>query len=172
MNSTFQSHLPAGHAAVRSRLMGKFPMIIYSAAIVLAMVQWPVSAAAQDPKDILIVANPSFHDTAITVDHTREIFLDKRRNLPSGAKVIPINAPAGSAVRNDFRARVLKMSAEDEKTYWKDQKIKMGNNSPPEFKQTQKAAFKIRKGVSYVYRSDFKQGVSKVLLVVPSGLGD
>ncbi len=150
--------------------MEKPSILFYSTAIAIALLLCPaVSAGDENPDDILIVSNLSMPDKGITIEEARQMFLDKRRNLPSGSKAIPFNAPIGSTLRNEFRKRVLKMSSEDERTYWQNHKIKTGKTSPAEFRTTLKAVFKIKKGVSYVFRSDYKKGVSKILLSVQSG---
>jgi hypothetical protein len=86
----------------------------------------------------------------------------------SGAKVVPLNVTNGSGLRDDFRARVLGMTSAQEQSYWQERKIKAGESTPSEFGDTLRAVFKLRGAIGYVYRSQFKEGTAKVLLVIPA----
>ena len=71
------------------------------------------------------------------------------------------------ALREEFRRRVLEMTADEEQRYWQNQKIVQGKTPPTEFKSSQRAVFSIKGALSYVYRKDLKQNVAKVVLVIP-----
>ena len=125
------------------------------------------SAVADDPEDILVVANVSVAQTSIGLEELRTIFLKIRTSWHSGGKVVPINPKDGSALRRQFQEKVLGMSDNEEKSYWEKQKITKGIEPPPEFANTLKAVFRLKGSVSYIYRSQYREGVSKILYVLP-----
>jgi hypothetical protein len=140
----------------------------FAAALVLGLAL-PSLARAENPKDILIVANAAAGVSKLSLADVRDMFLKKRTSWPSGTKVVPLNVTDGSDLRNDFRARVLGMSGAQEQSYWQERKIKAGESTPSEFGDTLRAVFKLRGAIGYVYRSQFKEGTAKVLLVIPAG---
>jgi len=129
----------------------------------------PLGASAESPQDILIIVNKSAGVKKVSVNELRDVFLKKRASWSVGGKVIPVHASEGSALRDDFRRKVLNMSSADEKKYWQDKKIKSGDSKPAEFGDTQRAVFKLRGAVSYIYRSQFKEGSANIVLVLPAG---
>jgi hypothetical protein len=129
----------------------------------------PGAASSDDPQDILVIVNNSVSAKRVSVDAIKDIFLKKRTNWPGGGSAVPVNAGEGTALRKEFRRRVLAMDAREEREYWNDKKIKTGVSGPVEFGNTLKAVFKLRNSVSYVYRSQYKEGVARVLLVLPAG---
>ncbi len=118
------------------------------------------------PDDILVIANNAVDITNIEVDELRAIFLKRKASWGDGKKVIPINAPDGSKMREEFRRLVIGMNRNREQSYWQTQMIKHGVSRPPEFGNSLKAVFKLRGSVSYIYRADFKKGVAKVVLTL------
>jgi ABC-type phosphate transport system substrate-binding protein len=139
-----------------------------AAALVVGLLL-PTLARAESPKDILIVANAAAGVDKLSLADVRDMFLKKRASWPSGAKVVPVNVTDGSGLRNDFRAKVLGMSQSQEQSYWQERKIKAGESTPSEFGDSLRAVFKLRGAIGYVYRSQFKAGTAKVLLVIPAG---
>jgi ABC-type phosphate transport system substrate-binding protein len=140
-----------------------------TASVILALVlAAPRIVGAESPKDILIIVNKAATVGKTTVDELKDVFLKKRSSWSSGGKVIPVHAPEGSPLREDFRKRVLSMSASEEASHWQVRKIKAGDSKPAEFGDTLKAVFKLRGAVSYVYRSQYKEGTANVVLVLPA----
>ena len=145
-------------------------LILVSVSILfLATVLMPRSAAPSQgsPKDILIIANNAVPQNRATVADVRNYFLKKQSNWSGGVKVVPVNVKA-QALRDDFRQKVLQMSATEETRYWQNLKITKGLTPPAEFSNAQKAVFKLKGSVSYVYRADYTAGVSKILLTIPA----
>lgn len=138
--------------------------------LTLMVVSWltPSVSLAEDPNDILIVANKSVGVNSITLSEAKNLFLQKRTQWADGAKALPINAPQKSEVRGHFDEAVLSMSLEDELVYWFKKKIQTGSSAPPEFSNPLKAVFRLKGSVSYVYRSQYREGVVKILLVIPA----
>ncbi len=146
--------------------MTRLASVVTVLAFVLAVA--PV-ARAESPRDILVVVNRASTVDSVTIDELRDVFLKKRASWRSGGKTTPVNASEGSSLREDFRKRVLNMSSSAEKSYWQKRKIKAGESRPAEFENTLRAVFKLRGAVSYVYRSQFKEGTARVVLVLPAG---
>lgn len=136
--------------------------------VVTAISTFPSKVICQDEFDIVVIAHRNIPENEITLDELRELFLKNRNHWKSGVRAIAINARFGTRLRDEFVRKVLQMSPEEEVAYWQEQKIKTGEVTPPEFTNTQKAVFKLPGSVSYVYRSELKAGVSKILLVIPA----
>ena len=60
------------------------------------------------------------------------------------------------------------MEQSRERSYWQEQKIRKGLMPPATFSNLLMAVFKVNGSVSYVFRSDYKQGVVKILAVLAS----
>lgn len=113
--------------------------------------------------ELLIIANKSVKEGSVSAAMLKSFFLRKRTSWPSGEKVVPINAKEGSDLRQAFRERVLKMTKADENAYWNDQKIRKGIKKPAEIKSMIKAVFSVKGSIGYVFGSDLKSKVVKVL---------
>lgn len=127
------------------------------------------AASAENPNDILIIVNRSVKANKIEIDELKDIFLKKRTNWSSGERAVPLNVASDPKLREEFRASVLNMSATEEKRYWQTRKIKGGDGEPAEFGNVLKAVYKLHGAVSYIYRSDYKEGIVKVVFVLEAG---
>lgn len=125
-------------------------------------------AQASSPDDILVIANKETPRQDISLTELREFFLRKRHSWGPGQKAVPIHAKSSTRLRDVFNSKVLNMSIEEELKYWQTRKIKYGDSSLPEFGNNLKAVFKIRGSMSYVFRSQYREGVAKILLVIPA----
>jgi len=123
-------------------------------------------AAADSPDDILIFVNNKTATNSLTTEEVKQIFLKKRSSWPTGGNIVCINAKAGTALRQDFRKKVLAMSPTDERRYWETQKIKGGQKEPPSFSNLVKAVFKVPKSISYGYRKGVSPGVVKIVATI------
>ena len=140
--------------------------VILAAALV-AVFSRPVSAEAGDPNDILIIVNASLKERSISESDLRDIFLKKRTAWKSGVKAVPIHS-RNAELRGDFLGRLLNMSASEEARYWQEQQIRSGGSAPTAFGNTLEAVYRLKGAVSYVYRSDYREGVVKVVLTLPA----
>jgi hypothetical protein len=125
------------------------------------------AAGPEKPSDLLIIVNRSASVTGTSLEEVRNIFLRKKSAWRRGDEAVPIHARGGPG-RAAFLERVLRMTPAEEREYWKNARIKKGTTSPSEFPNTLKAVFHLRKGVSYVLRSEYREGVARILLVVPA----
>ncbi|MCP4602614.1 MAG: hypothetical protein GY847_19215 [Proteobacteria bacterium] len=124
-------------------------------------------AHAESPDDILIIANKGVSVNSITIPELKAIFLKQKANWKGGGRVVALNAKENTPLRAAFQKTLLGMSLAKEKSYWQDQKIRTGLSAPPEFGTLLKAVFSLRGSVSYILRKDYREGVVKILLVLP-----
>jgi hypothetical protein len=132
----------------------------------------PRGAATQEPSghplDLFVIVHRKSPIESATKEEIRNLFLQKRERWKNGEKAVPVNAPADSEVREAFITRVLYMTKDVEKNYWYRRKIRQGAAVPPQFRNTLKAVFNLRRSVGYVFRKDYIEKVVKVILVVSS----
>jgi ABC-type phosphate transport system substrate-binding protein len=129
---------------------------------------WQSTAHADSPDDILIVVNKSVPINSVSSAELKAIFLKKKTRWKNGSKAIPIHAKNGTPLRKAFGQRLLNMEQSREKSYWQEQKIRTGTLPPITFSNLLKAVFKVNGAVSYVFRSDYKEGVVKIIMVLAS----
>lgn len=125
-----------------------------------------IRAQGDQPDDILIIANKNAPIDTISEEDIQAIFLRIRRVIGSGSTVVPVNARRNTPLREEFRKRILQLSPEKEGRYWEDKKISLGLTAPPEFSNPLKAVFKLRNSIGYIFRSEYREGVVKVIAVV------
>jgi ABC-type phosphate transport system substrate-binding protein len=136
------------------------------AALVIVAVGVPVQA--ESPQDILIVANTSVDQKDIEKGEVRAIFLKNKTSWSSGQKIVAVNAKPGTELRDQFQKRVLEMDSNREVSFFEEQKVRYGTSPPVEFPNPLRAVFHLKGSIGYVFRKDYKEGVAKVLLVIPS----
>ena len=146
------------------------PLPLLVAALIGVLAAGPRALAAGDgnPQDILVIANTALPLSTVSMGELRNIFLKKKSAWHTGASALPVHAQENTVLRKQFRDRLLQMSATAEREYWKNAKIKQALMEPPDFANTLKAVFKLRGAVSYVFRSDYKDGVAKIVMVLPA----
>ena len=144
----------------------KLSILLFVFISIIAFV--PSLALAQSPDDILIIANRDVGDNAISVEVLASLFSKERLTWSNGVKVVPIHAK-DPVLKTQFLQSVLGLSLAEDQRYWKEQRIKKGVSPPPEFSNTLKAVFKLKGAVSYLYRAQYRDNVSKILLVLPVG---
>jgi hypothetical protein len=135
----------------------------------VAVITAPRTSAADSPDDIIVFVNNSVPVDQLNIDDVKNLFLKRKLRWGTGGKVIPINAKSGTGLRSDFLKRACNMTLKQEESYWNDARIRKGVSMPAEFSAIQKAVFKIKGAIGYLYRSDYKKGVTKIVLVIPSG---
>jgi hypothetical protein len=139
-----------------------------SIAVVVFIASLPKVSVAENPNDILIFVHKRTKTPNMSTTELKNYFLKIKLRWQNGKKAVVINAREGSALRNDFQKRVLEMDPRQERMYWQDRKIKIGISIPPEFTNLQKAVFNISGSMSYVYRSQYREGVTEVVFVIPA----
>jgi hypothetical protein len=141
-------------------------IVLGVAAMAVSIAVPPPILGAESPNDILIIANRTASEKAISVVDLRAIFLKKRLGWPAGGKAIPIHVKGNPTLKQRFLEIVTDMTEEEEKHYWQKQKVRKGIPPPPEFQDVLKAVFSVKNSVSYIYRHQYHEDVVKVLLVL------
>ena len=149
-------------------LSQKIPALFIGLAVVITAVLAVPVGAEDNPNDILVVVNKSVKTDTLSKGELRDIFLKRRKIWQLGQKVVPVNAKAGLPIRKAFRQAILNMSKREEDAYWQKQTIMTAEGEPVRFGHRLKAVFKLRGSVSYVYRYEYREGVVKVLMVIPA----
>jgi hypothetical protein len=139
-------------------------IVIITAYILISAVS--PSTQAADPDDILIVANRDVSVNSISAAELRTFFLKQRTTWKNGDKVVPVHA-TDAHLKAQFLERVLGLTIPEEQTYWQEQRIMHGTSPPPEFSNNLKAVFKLKGAVSYIFRSNYRENVAKILLELP-----
>ena len=116
----------------------------------------------------MVVVNQKNSKQSLDISEVRDIFLKKRTHFSGGMKTTPINAPNNSDLRNAFRKKVLDMTSDKKKKYWEDKKIKEGVMKPVSLSNALRAVFELKGAIGYLYRKDYKPGVVKIVLTIPS----
>jgi len=122
-------------------------------------------AEAEAPDDILVIGNKALDARGISKEELKATFL-KKKGTVGGSTVVPMNAPEGSSLRKEFRKAVLGMTAAEEQSYWEELKVKKAVSGPAEFGNTLKAVYSVKGGISYCRRSQYREGVAKILAVL------
>ena len=120
-----------------------------------------------NPMDIFIIVHRGVDAKDITQEMVRDLFLKKKVYWSVTERALAVNS-ADSALRDDFRGKVLKMTEAEEQRYWRDARVMGTQIEPTAFPNTLQAVFKLKGAVSYVYRKDYREGVSQVVLVIPA----
>ena len=87
-------------------------------------------AHAASPEVVVIVSskNPA---TTLRIEQVADLFLGQSGNFPEGAEAVPIDQAVGSAIRDEFYAKVTGKSPPLMKAYW-SKMIFTGRRQPPQ----------------------------------------
>jgi ABC-type phosphate transport system substrate-binding protein len=141
-----------------------FLAIAVAAGALVAAFTNAVSAEA-----LLIIANPSVNvSTPLSISQIATIYLLRLTIWPDGSPIVPVNREAGSEMRGEFTATVLRQDSASLATYWNEMHF-MGK-LPPLVQESEQAmlAFiqKVPGSVGYISALTAPIGV-KVLARVP-----
>lgn len=140
---------------------------LFAALLVLFFSLVTMNASADDPNDILVIANKSVALESISAGQLVELFLKKAAVIDSNnIELIPINAPEGSPLREAWAKRALGMDGGSEISYWKKLLVKSGTQEPKSVTNPMAAVFTVKGAVGYVNRADYKDGLVKILAVI------
>ncbi len=102
--------------------MKQFPQMVLLAATAFAAntawAEWVVAVSAQNPVNML------------TQQQVADIYLARVAGFPDGALALPVDLPAGTAVRKDFYRQVLHMNHRQLRQYW-TRLLRQGGGQPP-----------------------------------------
>ena len=81
--------------------------------------------------EVVVIVSAKSHITSITAEQTARIFLGKTSEFPDDSDAEPIDQTIGSAVRDEFYAKVVHKNPSQVSAYWA-KIIFTGDGSPPE----------------------------------------
>jgi ABC-type phosphate transport system substrate-binding protein len=142
--------------------------ILFSCALVLFIGHaYPTVSNAESPDDIVVFVNNASSVSNADIAELKQIFLKKKNNWQGGDRIVCVNAAEGTALREEFRKKVLNMTGPEEATYWENQRIRFQLVAPSEMPNAPRAVFKMKAAVGYAYRKDVPKDVVKIILVIP-----
>ena len=141
--------------------VGRHTLPLFVAA--LLMTDSRTHADEQSKETLYIITNRSVSIDDISVSDVVHIFKKDKTQI-GGVKVFPFHASKNSPLRAAFLSKVMNMSLSDETRYWEIQKIQNGRSPPSEVRDTLKAVFTMKKGISYCFASQYKENIAKILL--------
>jgi ABC-type phosphate transport system substrate-binding protein len=133
--------------------------------ILAGLMQQQTAAQADNPDDIVVIANRNLPVSALSLTEVKRIFR-KEVTVYQGNRLQPIHAKSGSALRVQFVSRVLGMNDSGEQKYWQDMRVKKGMRPPIELSNTVRAVFSAPGAISYCFRKDFNPTTAKMLLTI------
>lgn len=122
--------------------------------------------AASAKADVVVVVSARSAVTSLTAEQAAKIFLGKVDTFPSNGTAIPLDQPEGSAIRDEFYAKVAHKSSTQLTAYWA-KIIFTGDGRPP--RQLEGSAA-VRKSVAnnpnaigYIDKSEVDSSVRVIL---------
>ena len=88
--------------------------------VVVVLLLLAAPSAAGEPVRIAVIVHPS-RGTELTADLVNQIYLRRKRFWDDGAAIVPLNLPAGTALRETFTRAVLRQSEARLAEYWNRQ---------------------------------------------------
>ncbi len=141
-------------------------MAVLARAAVLALLAALVPAAVRSAPGagdgraavtLVLVANAGVPAEALGREDARRIWLLRRRFWRDGSRIVPVNLPAASPVRDAFSRAVLGRPARDLAAYWND--LWFHGTAPPSVVPSERAVLlfvaRTRGAVGYVSQSAY-----------------
>jgi hypothetical protein len=87
--------------------------------------------AGQRQEPIAVIVHPSRSEHGMSAAMLRDVFLKRRKMWADGSRILVINWPARTSLREAFDKLALSMTAEQAAAYWIDQRIRGGGEPVP-----------------------------------------
>jgi ABC-type phosphate transport system substrate-binding protein len=110
--------------------MPRLPRAAAVPALALLLLLGPALVALPASEPFLVVVNEANRTTALPASEISKLFLKKVGQWPSGEKVLPVDLPEQSPVRETFSRAVHAKSTAAVKAYWQ-RMIFSGRDVPP-----------------------------------------
>ncbi len=124
-------------------------------------------ANTASPEVVVIVSNKN-PATTLRTEQVADLFLGQSGNFPEGAEAVPIDQSVGSAIRDEFYAKVTGKSPPLMKAYW-SKMIFTGRGQPPKEVADSAAMKKLVADsphlIGYIDKSAVDASVKAVLVV-------
>jgi ABC-type phosphate transport system substrate-binding protein len=131
--------------------------------LLLAATMLVASARAE----VVVVVSSKSNITRLTAEQTTKIFLGKVVTFPNGVTAYPLDQPEGSAVRDEFYAKVARKNASQLTAYWA-KIIFTGDGRPPKTLAdnlaVRKAVAASPNAIGYIDKSVVNRSVRVVLV--------
>lgn len=95
-------------------------MVRWIAVLLALAVPHAITAEPPSAERIAVIVNPT-RSADLPVSEVGRFFLRQKQFWPDGEKVVPINQPAGSEIRERFSARVCDADSHRLSAYWNQQ---------------------------------------------------
>ena len=116
--------------------------------------------------DVVVVVSSRSTVVSLTAEQTTKIFLGKVVTFPNGEAALPIDQPEGSAVREEFYAKVVHKNSAQLTAYWA-KVIFTGDGRPPNLLAdslaVRKAIAHDPNAIGYIDRIDVNRSVRVIL---------
>jgi ABC-type phosphate transport system substrate-binding protein len=126
-----------------------------------------MSAFAADARaEVVVIVSAKSPVTSLTAEQTARIFLGKTSEFPDDRDAEPIDQPVGSAIRDEFYAKVVHKNSSQLAAYWA-KIIFTGDGHPPEILDgntaVRRAVAKNPNAIGYIDKSAVKRSVRVIL---------
>lgn len=87
--------------------------------------------AASAHADVVVVVSANSAVIRLTTEQTARVFLGKVTTFPDGSNAVPVDQPEGSAIRDEFYAKVVNKNPSQLNAYWAKVIFTGGDSYPP-----------------------------------------
>ena len=116
--------------------------------------------------EVVVIVSAKSHVTSLTAQQTARIFLGKTSEFPDDSDAVPIDQAIGSAIRDEFYAKVVHKNPSQVSAYWA-KIIFAGDGRPPEILDgdtaVRRAVAKDPKAIGYIDKSAVNKSVRVIL---------
>ena len=134
--------------------------------LLLSLLVAGMAVAADSCAEVVVVVSHKSPIKSLTAEQTAKIFLGKVVTFPDGTTAVPVDQPEGSAVRDEFYAKVAHKSPSQLTAYWA-KVIFTGDGRPPKLLTDNVAVRKAIAGnpnaIGYIDKSAVNRSVRVVL---------
>ena len=127
-----------------------------------------LSSGAAQAADLAVIVSARSAVVALRADQVVDIFLSQTSRLPDGSDVVAVDQSLGSALRDEFYAKVARRSPALMKAHW-SRLIFTGRGQPPVEVDSNAAMRKLIADnpgmIGYVERAELDASVRAVLIV-------
>ncbi|MFA6921364.1 MAG: phosphate ABC transporter substrate-binding protein [Gallionella sp.] len=116
--------------------------------------------------DVVVIVSARSAVNRLTAEQTGRIFLGKVNAFPGGGNVVPVDQSEGTAIRDEFYARIVRKSAAQLTAYWAKM-VFTGDGFPPKLLNgnvaVKHAVSNDPEAIGYIDRSAVDSSVKVVL---------
>jgi ABC-type phosphate transport system substrate-binding protein len=140
--------------------------ILFRYCLILPLLIAAAAFAASAYADVVVIVSSKSTVKSLTAQQATKIFLGKVVTFPNGQDALPLDQPEGSAVRDEFYAKVVHKNSSQLTAYWA-KVIFTGDGRPPNLLAdslaVRKAVAHNPNAIGYIEKSDVNRSVRIVL---------